>query len=216
MLSADQIAELADYDHNNPGIYWQVDNVGRPIRLAGAINFVAVHYPNAQGYNRYVYWPDYKVAGTIKDIVNTFRNAGINKVNVGTLYDMTNGQIGCYRKTVQISEEIVAACSFDPLNPSHQQVFEILKQRELASQGREYGLMIEQQPYSQVTNQLLNTGAYPGYVGGLPYQQQSSQKRQQIGSDISYLPAGYLPGFPGGSQYLQAQQRNVGTYGMRY
>jgi hypothetical protein len=36
---------------------------------------------------------------------------------------MTSGKTGCYRKTVPLSEEVVAACSIDPLNPAHTVVF---------------------------------------------------------------------------------------------
>jgi hypothetical protein len=57
------------------------------------------------------------VAGTIKDIVKYFQAEGNNQVNVGTLYTMTNGQIGCPPGTVFLSEQIVANCSYDPLNP---------------------------------------------------------------------------------------------------
>lgn len=186
--------------------YWQIRRPTRSLKLSGAYNFVINSYPNAQGYNRFVYWPDYRVAGTINNIVNGFKEAGINQVQVGSLYDMSRGQIGCYRRTAPLTEEVVAACSFDPLNPIHQSILNQLNELEIK----------QQEPYSEVTTQLLNTGAFPGFQGGLNYQQQAAQARQQLANELSYLPTGAFPGFPGGREYLTAQQRSIEQYGMKY
>lgn len=109
--------------------YWQVTNPNKTLKLAGATVYVNRNYPNTQGYDRFVYWPDYRVAGTIRDIVTNFRNAGINNVTVGSLYTST-GQLGCNQGIVPLSEEVVATCSYDPLNPAHQGIFRQLLTKE--------------------------------------------------------------------------------------
>jgi hypothetical protein len=87
----------------------KVDNPTRTLILTGAINWVAKNYPNREGYERFVYWPTYRMAGTINDIVKFFRQNGVNEV-----YDI-NGNL------VPLSEEVIARSSFDPLNPVHAQ-----------------------------------------------------------------------------------------------
>ncbi len=220
ILSANQIIDYATRASQQPNTYWQIANPNRTLKLTGARAYVNKNYFDSQGYDRFVYWPDYRVAGTIRDIVNTFRDAGINQVQIGTLYNMSNGQIGCYRRTATLSEEVVAACSFDALNPAHQAIFnELINQRQpetyaqmaerTGQENNRFALWGQQQPYSQVTNQII----------GLPEQRllpSQRQARQQIGNELSYLPTQAFPGFPGGSQFLTAQQRGVGQYGMRY
>lgn len=111
---------------NGPILYWRSANLHRsPLFLSNAAHFVAINFPNQIGYDRFVYWPDYQVTGTINDIVNRFRSAGINSVNIGTLYGMTQGQIGNLpQENIPLTPETVAANSFDPLNPVHQRILD--------------------------------------------------------------------------------------------
>lgn len=211
-LTAERIQRLTGSALNTDS-YWQVASPGRNLKLSGASTYVARNYPNRQGYDRYVYWPDYRVAGIINDIVNAFLNAGITQVQVGSLYEMSNGKIGCYRRTVPLTVEVVQACAFDPLNPDHQKVFREIQQEK--AQQQQFALQQQQFPYSQVTGELLGAGAFGTFPGGVNYQQQAQQARQQIGGELAYLPTQAFPGFPGGQQYLAAQQRNVGQYGMQ-
>lgn len=59
------------------------------------------------------------MAGTIR---NRSKEAGVNLVNVGNLYLLTNGRIGCQPRTALLTKEVVAACSIDPSNPVHKQL----------------------------------------------------------------------------------------------
>lgn len=60
-----------------------------------------------------VYFPDYRINGTVSEIVNSLKLAGIYQVNVGALYRESNGKMGCQPGTYLLSEEVVAACSYD-------------------------------------------------------------------------------------------------------
>lgn len=189
-LTADRISQLVQ-KFNKPNRlteYWQLTNPNRYLTLAGSPRYVEKNYPNAQGVDRFVYWPDYKVAGTIKDIVNAFLNAGINQVQVGTLYSWSNGQIGCQPRMVPLTPEIVAECAFDPLNPAHTELLMTLMNMDLR----------------YVLNNLQQAQQY---------RQEQQQYRQQIGSELSILPP--QGAFPGGPEYLEAQQGIGGRYGMR-
>ena len=97
-LTAEQINARVRDLFGSPNLYWQIDKPAETLRLSGSLYHVIRNYRDAQGSDRFVYWPDYKVAGTIKNIVNAFRNAGINQVQVGGLYGITSGQVGCYRR----------------------------------------------------------------------------------------------------------------------
>lgn len=122
MLTAKQINQAVLRVQKYPDTYWQVENPDRTLKL-GSLTYVNRNYP-------IVYWPDFRVAGTIKDITDTFRNAGINRVQVGSLYTMSNGQIGCPLQIAPISEQLVASCAFDPLNPIHQLLLSSLLSEE--------------------------------------------------------------------------------------
>ena len=63
--------------------------------------------------NRFVYWPDYKVAGRAKDISEFFIKHNYSYVRVGSI----DGN----PRIVRITPEVVLANSYDPLNPRHSQ-----------------------------------------------------------------------------------------------
>lgn len=133
--------------------YSLITNPRRTLVLSNAPNIVRKHYPNAQGADRFVYWPDYMVAGTIKDIVKSFQTKGINQVNVGTLYTMSNGQIGCPPGAMPLSEQVVAACAYDPLNPVQTELLMALIGREVRSQ-----LVEMQQPVNKINVDFVIPG----------------------------------------------------------
>jgi len=107
-----------------PNDYWQATNPPRPLKLTHAVRHVEQRHPNTQGINRFVYWPDYRVAGTISDILQVFQQAGYNTVQVGELNRMTGGLAGQPQQQVQLSANVIANNAFDPLNPQHQQILE--------------------------------------------------------------------------------------------
>jgi len=67
-------------------------------------------YPNLS----LVYLPDYRIAGTISDIVQTLRNRGIFDIQVGELYEMTDGQLGSIPGMYEVTERLIADNSIDP------------------------------------------------------------------------------------------------------
>ena len=83
-------------------VYWQVLKPPRTLKLTWAANYVGKIFPNFQGNYRFVYWPDYVVAGTIADIINTFQNAGLDQIRIGALYQLTNGQLGQVPGTAEL------------------------------------------------------------------------------------------------------------------
>lgn len=164
-LTDEQINERVNSIQQLPNLsYWLVDKPSRASKLSLAMVYVNRNHPNAQGYDRFVYWPDYKVAGTINNIYNKFKAAGIEEVQVGTLYEMTKGQIGCYRRIANLTLDVIASCSFDPLNQRDQFVY----QQTIQGQRPKLVDVQRQLPYSRALNQLTYAppSAFPGYVGG--------------------------------------------------
>ena len=214
-LTLDRINHAMINARAQPNTYWNINMPNMLLKLGGARNYVRINHPNARSLNRFVYWPDYRVAGSIKDIFLKFHKAGVNKVTVGSIYNMTGGETGCYRKAVPLSIDVIISCSIDPLNPEHQSIFKNL----ISDDSIEW-----QQPYSEVTSNLLNLEPIGRFPGGLPYQQKEEERllpsqqiyRQQLGSELSVLPSGVFPGFPGGSEFQTARERTVGQYGMKY
>jgi len=113
-LTLDQINHAMITARSEPNTYWNINEPNVLLKLGGARNYVRINYPNTKLYNRFVYWPDYKVAGQVKDIYIKFFKAGIRNVTVGSVYNMTDGRIGCYRNVVPLSLDVVIKCSIDP------------------------------------------------------------------------------------------------------
>lgn len=179
-----------------PGAYWQVNNPLATFLIKGAEDYVRQRYPNAQGFDRFVYWPDYRVAGTINDIYNRFAQAGVSHVIVGQLYTLSNGQVGCPPQTVPLSPQIIASCAIDPLNPVHVNIFPDIIGGDIYQNkpSREF--------QSRLTNELTNLApAGPLFPGGIQFQQQAQNLGQMLSDDLSYLPP--RGAFPGGSVYRQ-------------
>lgn len=184
---------------------------------------------------------------------------------------MSNGQIGCAARSVPISEQVVAACSFNPLDPAHNELVATLvaqdTRQELAqaqrdSEYRRYQEAVQrtrqeqnittpeqfqtgveplmqeylnnnridqqiiqmlQQPRQTLHNELINRSPVKQtFPGGVQWQQTADarmlpsqqQFRQQIGNELPYLPP--MGQFPGGSEYMNTAQRNVGVFGTNF
>ena len=79
-------------------------------------------YLTASGADRFVFFPDYSVAGRIKDILNRFNEGGLSSVTVGALYNMSDRRLGSPQKTLHLTEETLINNSLDPLNQDHQSI----------------------------------------------------------------------------------------------
>jgi hypothetical protein len=89
-----------------PTTYWQVAKPTRTLKLTGSVAYVNKNHSTRQMGDHFVYWEPFRVAGTVSDIVGTFRAAGISTVNVG-------------QGNQPLTEQLVAQTAIDPLNPEH-------------------------------------------------------------------------------------------------
>ena len=96
-------------------VYWQVAIPQRFLRLTpqSGVNYVRRKYTNAVGTGKFVYLPQYRVAGTAQDISDRFTRAGIN-----------------------ITPEQVLNSSLDPMNPQHAALIEQQAAGATSSGGR--------------------------------------------------------------------------------
>ena len=120
-----------------PHNYWQALRPARRLLLTGAVNYVNRNYPNAQGANRFVYWPDYRIAGTVSDIVQVLNGMGADLVNVGEMHQLTQGQRGTPPGRYRLTEQLVYDNSFDPLDPQHVPLIEAINNRFAEEAQRE-------------------------------------------------------------------------------
>lgn len=204
------------------GTYWDVNRPTSTLKLSGAARYVNSKRLNPiDRFDQFVYWPDYKVAGTIRDIVRRFREAGINQVNVGTLYALSNGRIGCVARTASLTYKVVAACAFNPLDPTHNELLSGLvaqdTMRDLVNfQNTQRVNQVSQsyQPFRQgeftpeqrqeARRMLLQQ--YPRPTDQSIYQGQL----QSLQNELANYPA-WGAAFPGGQQWQQqAQQARQG------
>ena len=124
VLDAAAINRHAQNAAKTPGTFWKILQPSRTLKLSGAVNHVNRNWGNKVGSERFVYWPDYRVAGPVNAIYAAFRNAGVGQVSVGQLSQMTAGQAGQQTSQQPLSEATIAANSIDPLNPVHRQLLE--------------------------------------------------------------------------------------------
>jgi len=97
MLTQEAIGRhIANAQKAGPLVYWQVARPARQLKLTGAITYVNRNFAAQPPDNRFVYWERYRVAGLVSDIVNAFRQAGVN-----------------------VTPEMVRSEALDPLNPEH-------------------------------------------------------------------------------------------------
>ena len=88
-----------------PDVYWTIAEPVTFLTLADANRHVFHNCPGREGYDRFVYWPKYRVAGTVDEIAQVFREEG-----------------------VYVRPDLVYQDSIDPLNPHHQQELQRLSQ----------------------------------------------------------------------------------------
>ncbi len=117
-LTDDQIINFTVWTYGKG--YWLVSDPTRYVTLDLVNLGVDNEYLGAMNYDRFVYWPDYYVAGRVHEIVSRFRQAGVTNVHVGELHKLSNGKFGDPFKVVPLTEENIMANSLDPLNPVHQ------------------------------------------------------------------------------------------------
>jgi len=112
-LTTDSITKhTASADGKGPYTYWQLDHPNRTLQLGSAVRYVNQNHSGLSGVSRFVYFPDYRVAGYADLIAQKFAAAGVTQINVTGL---GSGQ----QRTVQTTAENVYANSYDPLNPQH-------------------------------------------------------------------------------------------------
>lgn len=110
-------------NYSVPDAYWIIMMPDKALLLTNALNYVARHYSGRQGYDMFVYWPDYRVAGTVSQIAQIFQEAGMRTVHVGELYQRTNGQLGYSPGEYALSEQLILDNSYNPLNPAQRTLF---------------------------------------------------------------------------------------------
>lgn len=120
-LSSTDINRYSRAAGSEPNIYWEVTNPNNMISLSDATNYVYSNHPN----DRFVYWPDYHVAGPVSDIVNIFRRLNFRQTtNDGVLFRLSIGRLGKRPMTMDLTEENVYLNSFDPTIEEHRQLIE--------------------------------------------------------------------------------------------
>ena len=69
-----------------------------------------------------IYWPDYKVFGTLVEIYNTFHLANETTINVGALYTLSDGSFGRSPGTSQLTPDNIYRNSIDPSNDQKKRI----------------------------------------------------------------------------------------------
>ena len=123
ILSRDDINTYSIDARSESNVYWEITNPTNKIRLSDATNYVYSNHPN----DRFVYWPDNRVAGSVSDIVNIFSGLGLRRfANDGILFRLSNGRFGRPPMTMDLTEENVYLNSFDPTIEEHRQLIETI------------------------------------------------------------------------------------------
>lgn len=111
--------------HASETTYWRIDeaNLGKykTLELSGAVQYVTYGHPEYAELpkgNRFVYWPDYKVAGKAKDIAKFFIAHNYPYVQVGELYRISKGEYG-NKGRFEVTSKLIMDNAFDPLNYNH-------------------------------------------------------------------------------------------------
>jgi hypothetical protein len=89
--------------------YWLINNPMKTRNLRSAIQ-------NPQ----LLYWPDYRVAGTASEILQTLNGKGIDQVKFGELYRLSNGAFGSQPGWYRPTEELIRNNSLS--YPEHDQL----------------------------------------------------------------------------------------------
>jgi hypothetical protein len=111
---------LFKYSQEVPnGGYWLIKEPSKYITTDLVHLGVDKVYLNAEEYDRFVFWPDFKVAGTVKELYEAFSQLLL--VKIGELKKITHGNFGI-TGIYPISPKIIYDSSLDPLKPDHQHV----------------------------------------------------------------------------------------------
>ena len=146
-LFQSQIIQLSTYMRGLG--YWLINNPTEYVTFDLVNLGVDKEYLSAADYDRFVFWPDYNIAGRIRDIVYRLKEAGVYAATVGELHRLTGKKAGSPTQFVSLTEEVILENSFDPLNPVNQRIMLNLNRRE--SQGKRVGLL----PYSYHDGKLV-------------------------------------------------------------
>lgn len=79
--------------------------------------YVLSEYRGRRGYDKFVLWPDLRLAGTVNHIVQLLRKAGLKTVPVGELYRLTDGRIGSPPGRYPLTEQLIYENSVIPWDP---------------------------------------------------------------------------------------------------
>jgi len=104
------------FQSTDPEIYWNVMNPSDTVRLTDILNSQDAPDRNI------IYWPDYKVFGTLVEIYNTFHLANETTINVGALYTLSDGLFGRSRGTLQLTGNNIYRNSIDPSNDQQRRI----------------------------------------------------------------------------------------------
>lgn len=132
---------IASAQKAGPLEYWQVAKPTRRLKLTNAVNYVNQHpeYANAPADNHFVYWEQYRVVGTVNDIANAFRQAG-----------------------VPIDANTVRAQALDPLNPQHRAAIEAATASAPAAEKPKAKHSLEE--YVKIGKAIKESGKQPSGV----------------------------------------------------
>lgn len=100
----------------DPEIYWNVMNPYNTVRLTDILNSQDASEMNI------IYWPDYKVFGTLDQIYITFHLADISSINVGVLYTLSDGSFGRAQRTLQLTSDNIWRNSIHPSNDQQRRI----------------------------------------------------------------------------------------------
>lgn len=103
------------------GRYWATSGHAS-YNLEDTLGRAPRYFSRKEGYNRFVFWPDYNVAGTIDEIFKTFQTAGMHTVKVGELDRMTHGEVGDEPGEYPLTRDLISLNSIDPFNEYDQMI----------------------------------------------------------------------------------------------
>lgn len=114
-FTRESITKLIDHAmKDGDNTYWKIATPHGLLKLRAAPEYVQKRYPNAQGYDRFVYWEPFRVAGPASAIAAAFTQAGIYRPNPANPSELLRDANGNY---VPYTAEFIYQNSRDPLRP---------------------------------------------------------------------------------------------------
>jgi len=113
-------------------VYWQIDRPTRYLKLTRfeTPQYVQNNYPGREDNERFVYWPDYRVVGTVNNIVRKFKELGIRGVDVAELNQRTEGQRGYSSGRYPLTSQLVYDNSIDPVDPNQLPLIDMMRAQD--------------------------------------------------------------------------------------